>query len=110
LIIERIRIAVRLAKREELRRALTAWIGPTEVQPGCMSCWILQEAKVPYAFCYEARWKTQDDLLHHIRSEHYKCLLVLMDLGDEPPLVEFHVVVETRSFDLIERARNALRT
>ena len=78
-------------------------------QPGCMSCWILQEAKVPYAFCYEARWKTQEDLLRHIRSKHYKRLLVLMDLGDEPPLVEFHGVVETRGFDLIERARNALR-
>jgi hypothetical protein len=66
-------------------------------------------SQVPYAFCYEARWKTQEDLLRHIRSKHYKRLLVLMDLGDEPPLVEFHGVVETRGFDLIERARNALR-
>ena len=99
-----------LAKREELRRALTAWIGPTEVQPGCMSCQILQEAKAPYAFCYEARWKTQNDLFRHVRSEHYKRLLVLMDLGDEPPLVEFHIVGETRGLDLIERVRNTSRT
>jgi len=73
-----------------------------------MCCRILQESNDPQAFCYQAQWKTQDDLLRHIRTEHYKRLLVLMDLGSEPPLVEFHTVVETKGLDLIERARTAL--
>jgi quinol monooxygenase YgiN len=90
---------------EELRRALTAWVGPTEVEPGCIKCRILQEANYPQVFCYGAHWKSEEDLLRHIRSEHYKRLLVLMDLGDKPPLVEFHTVDETRGLDLIERAR-----
>jgi quinol monooxygenase YgiN len=106
LIIESVRIAVRPAKREELRRALTAWAGPTEVEPGCMSCQILQEVNDPQGFCYEAQWKSHDDLLRHIRAEHYKRLLVLMDLGEEPPLIEFHTVAETQGLDLVEHARN----
>jgi quinol monooxygenase YgiN len=107
LIIESLRIVVRAAKREELRRALAAWIGPTQVQPGCMNCRILQEDNEPRSFFYEAQWKTPDDLLRHLRSEHYKRLLVLMDLGEEPPVVEFHTVTETKGLDLIQLARNA---
>ena len=73
-----------------------------------MSCRILQEGGDLDALCYQAQWKSRDDLLQHLRSEHYKRLLMLMDLGSEPPLVEFHTVTETKGLDLIEFARSAL--
>ena len=106
LIIESLRIVVRAGKREELRRALAAWIGPTQVESGCMNCRVLQEDNEPYSFYYEAQWKTPEDLMRHLRSEHYKRLLLLMDLGQEPPVVEFHTVTETKGLDLIQHARN----
>ena len=106
LIIESLRIVVRAAKREELRRALAAWIGPTQVESGCLDCRILLEGNEPHSLCYEAQWKTPDDLMRHLRSEHYKRLLVLMDLGEKPPVVEFHTVTETKGLDLIQHARN----
>jgi len=110
-IIESVCIAVRPAKREELRRALAAWKGPTEVEPGCKSCRILQESDDPDSFCYEAQWNSEDDLVRHLRSDHYKRLLVLMDLGEEPPLIEFHTVLETMGLDFIQSVRNgSLRT
>jgi len=105
LIIESVRIAAMPAQCEQLRRGLVAWAGPTAVESGCLSCRILQESSAPQAFVYQAQWKTQDDLLRHIRTEHYKRLLALMELGTTPPLVEFHTVTETKGLDLIERAR-----
>jgi len=105
LIIESVRISVMPTKCEQVRRALAAWAGPTAVESGCLSCKILQEANDPLAFCYQAQWKTHDDLLRHIRTEHYKRLLVLMELGISPPLVEFHTVTETKGLDLIARTR-----
>ena len=45
--------------------------------------------------------------LRHLRPDHYKRLLGLMELGTGPPLVEFHTVSETKGLDLIERTRNA---
>ena len=108
MIIESVRIVVTPAKREQLRRALAAWAGPTAVESGCVSCRILQEGSDLDAFCYQAQWRSRDDLLRHLRSEHYKRLLMLMDLGSEPPVVEFHTVAETRGLDLIEFARKAL--
>jgi quinol monooxygenase YgiN len=107
-IIESVRIAVRPSKSEELRRALTALAGPTEAESGCISCRILQESRDPHRFCYEAQWKAQEDLLRHVRSEHYKRLLVLMDLGVEPPLIEFHTVTDTKGLDLVESIRAVL--
>jgi quinol monooxygenase YgiN len=108
LIIEIVRIAVTQPKREQIRRALTAWAGPAAVEPGCISCRTLEEGPDPQAFHYEGRWRTQDDLLRHLRTEHYKRLLVLMDMGSEPPLVEFHTVTETKGLDLIEHTRLGL--
>ena len=107
MIIESVRIAAMPAQCEQLLRALVAWAGPTSVESGCLSCRILQEASAPQAFCYQAQWKTQSDLLRHIRTEHYKRLLSLIELGTTPPLVEFHTVTETRGLDLIERTRKA---
>jgi quinol monooxygenase YgiN len=105
LIIESVRIAAMPAKCEQLRRALAAWAGPTAVESGCLSCRVFEETRDPRAFYYQAQWKTQDDLLRHIRTEHYKRLLALMELGTAPPLVEFHTVSETRGLDLIECTR-----
>jgi len=104
-IIESVRIAVMPAKCEQLLRALRAWAGPTAVEPGCLSCRILQEASAPQAVCYQAHWKGQDDLSRHLRTEHYKKLLGLIELGISSPLVEFHTVMETRGMDLIEQTR-----
>ena len=107
LILESVRIRVTPTKREQLRRALAAWAGPAEVEPGCLSCRILQQDNDPQTFYFEARWKTQDDLLRHLRADHYKRLLVLMELGSGPPLVEFHTVAGTAGLELIQRVRNA---
>ena len=105
MIIETVRIAVMPSKCKQLLRALAAWAGPTAVESGCLSCRVLEETSAPQAFCYQAQWKTEDDLLRHIRTEHYKRLLALMELGTTPPLVEFHTVTETRGLAFIERTR-----
>jgi quinol monooxygenase YgiN len=104
--IEEVCIAVTPAACEQVRRALVAWAGPTSVESGCISCRILQESSDPKVFCYLAHWNTQDDLLRHIRSAHYKRLLVLMDLGTGPPVVKFHTVTETKGLDWIKHVRS----
>ena len=107
MIIESVRIAVMPATCEQLLRALVAWAGPTAVESGCLSCKIFQEHCAPQAYCYQAQWRTQEDLLRHIRTEHYKKLLALMELGTTPPLVEFHTVTDTKGMALIERTRSS---
>ena len=44
-------------------------------------------------------------LIHHVQSEGYKKLLGLMELGAEPPSIEFLTVSEARGLDFIESVR-----
>ncbi|MGC1297852.1 MAG: antibiotic biosynthesis monooxygenase family protein [Alloacidobacterium sp.] len=105
MIIEKIGMLAPPERREDLRRAFSSILGPTCVEPGCISCALYQEAGNPNRFCLETRWKTDQELIRHLRSEQYRSLLILLELGSEPPQIEFHEVVETKGLELIHEVR-----
>lgn len=92
-------------KRDELCRALLSFSGPAEAQRGCTSWRLFQDVSDLNVFRVESRWTTQADLFRHIRSNAYKKFLQLMELGAEPPTIEFYAVSELRGMDLIKVAR-----
>jgi quinol monooxygenase YgiN len=104
-IIEVVDIKTSPEKRDELRQALSSLSGPTEAEPGCKSCRLYQPLSDPSIVRVESHWKTQSDFFRHIRSDAYKKLLMLMELGCEPPTVEFYTVSELRGLGLVEAAR-----
>jgi quinol monooxygenase YgiN len=108
MIIEQMSIAVPQGKRLQLGSALASFVGPTEVQPGCLSCRLFQNWTDPHELRFESRWSNEDDLIRHLKSDSYKQLLLLMELSTTPPQVEFFAVVKAQGLDLVETAR--LRT
>jgi quinol monooxygenase YgiN len=104
-IIEAVDIKTSPEKCEELRRALASLSGPTEAEPGCASYQLYQPLTDPSVVRVESHWKTQSDFFRHIRSDAYKKFLALMELGCEPPTVEFYTVSEMRGLGLVEAAR-----
>ena len=104
-IIEVLGIRASPGKREELRRGLSSLSGPTEAEPGCTSCQLYQPLEDPGVVRVEAHWKTQSDFFRHIRSDAYKKFLLLMELGCEPPTVEFYAVSELRGMGFVKAAR-----
>ena len=105
MIIESVGVSVSLSKREELGRGLSSLLGPTRVEAGCVDCRLYQDVTDPNKFRLETLWRTEDDLERHVRSEGYKKLLFLMELGAEPPSIEFHEVSQTRGLEFIEEVR-----
>ena len=105
MIIEKIAVVVDPQRREDLRRAFSSLLGPTCVEPGCISCDLYQEVGNPNRFCLETRWKSDQELIRHLRSEQYRSLLILLELGSEPPQIEFHNVVETKGLEWIHAVR-----
>jgi quinol monooxygenase YgiN len=105
MIISIVNIKASSDRREELCRALSSLSGPTEAEAGCISYQLFEEVSEPGVLRVESRWNTQNDLLRHIRSDTYRRLLLLMELGAEPPTIEFYTVSELRGFDLIVAAR-----
>jgi len=105
MIIELMSISVPHGKRQELGKALASLIGPIQVQPGCLSCRLFQAWPLDNGLQIEARWENEEDLIRHLRSDFYKRLLLLMELGATPPVLEFLTVVEFRGLELVEAAR-----
>lgn len=107
MIIELLRISVPRGQTEEFARAVVALLGPTEVQPGCLACRVFQSCPEQEALLVEARWESREYLVCYLRSQIYKRLLLLAELGAAPPTVEFFTVVEFRGLDLVESARSS---
>ena len=105
MIIELMNISVSQKKRQELGKALASLIGPIQVEPGCVSCHLMQSLPTQDGLQIEARWESHEYLIRHLQSDIYKKLLLLMELSAAPPVLEFLTVVELRGLELVESAR-----
>jgi quinol monooxygenase YgiN len=108
MIIELVGIVASPEKRDEVGRALSYLLGPTQVEPGCLGCLLYRDWSDANVIYIESRWETLNDLTRHIRSDAYKKLLLLMELGAEPPAIEFLTVTEVRGLEFIEAVRRKL--
>jgi quinol monooxygenase YgiN len=105
MIIESVGVVGSLDKHADLLRGLRSLLGPMRVEAGCVDCRLFQDSINPNALQLEAHWRTEDDLTRHVRSEVYKKLLFLVEMGSEPPRIEFHEISQTRGMDFIESVR-----
>jgi quinol monooxygenase YgiN len=108
MVIAGVSIRVLAEKSEELKRALCSLLGPTSAQAGCIGCEVYR-GTTDESLRLESRWKTQNDLLRHIRSETYRRLLFMMELSSEKPQIEFLTVTSLDGWELIQETRNDSR-
>ena len=102
MIIELVGIVASPKNRTELGKALSSLQELTRAEPGCLSCHMYQNWSDTNVLYIESRWATKDNLTQHIRSAKYKRLLLLMELGIEPPTIEFLTVNDIKGLDFIE--------
>jgi quinol monooxygenase YgiN len=107
MIIELMRISVPRGKKQEFTKALASLVNPIQRQPGCLACRLFQSWPQQNCLHIEARWENQEYLVHYLRSQDYKRLLLLVELSATPPVVEFFNVLEIRGLDLVEKARTS---
>jgi quinol monooxygenase YgiN len=106
MIIELMRISVPHHEKQEFTKALESLISSLQVQPGCLSSQLSQVWPNQNGLHVEARWENEEYLVHYLRSQAYKRLLLLIELSAGPPVVEFFKVLEIRGLDLVEQARS----
>ena len=88
---EAVRILVRTAER-------------TRVEIGCDRCHVYQDAQEAHAILLEEAWKSDEELDHHLRSDGFRDVLVVMEMALEPPEIQFSTIARVTG---IERARAA---
>jgi quinol monooxygenase YgiN len=107
MIIELISMVTPPEKRQDLGDGLHSFLEMTQEEPGCTSGILYQNWTDPNVLYLEFRWETVSDLIQHIRLDRYKRLLLLMELGAEPPVIEFLTVSEVKGLDFIKAIRMA---
>jgi quinol monooxygenase YgiN len=105
MVISTLRIVPSPKQRSEVLEILLSVLGPTEIQPGCLSCGVSEEKRPDHAVVFWAHWETKSALHEHICSDFYRRLLVACELSKRPPEVCFHHVSATQGMDLIEQLR-----
>jgi len=105
MVISTLRIVPSPKQHSQVIEILLSVLGPTEIQPGCLSCCVCEERGPDHAVVFRAHWKTPAALREHILSDFYPNLLAACELSSQPPEVSFHHVSKTQGMDLIEQLR-----
>ena len=104
-VISTLRFVPSQKQHPEVLEILRSVLGPTETQPGCLSCHIYEEEGPDQATVFCEHWETVAALREHIRSDYYRRILAACELSNQSPEVCFHHVSATQGMDLIQQLR-----
>lgn len=108
MIIATLRIVTSPEKHQEILQTLRSVLGPTQVQPGCISCRVYaHDVENENALILLEEWKTQEDLERHLGSDDYRRILAAMDLASTAPEITFNTVSHTQGMEVIHAVRGA---
>jgi quinol monooxygenase YgiN len=79
-----IRMKVLSEKRMELSQTIASLSGSTRMEKGCRRCDFSQSIEDEDRFFLLEEWDTQENLLTHLKSDHFKVLRGAMNLLKEP--------------------------
>jgi quinol monooxygenase YgiN len=80
--------------------------GPVRAQPGCAACDIFDEKGPEPAILLFERWRTEEALEAHLRSDLYRRILAAIELSGDRPDIRFERVTASEGIELIERLRS----
>ena len=87
-----IRMKVLSEKRMELSQTIASLIGSIRMEKGCNRCDFYQSIEDENELLLLEEWDTQENLMTHLKSEHFKVLRGAMNLLKEPYERMFHTV------------------
>ena len=92
MILVKIRMKVLSEKRMELSQAIVSLIGSIRLEKGCQRCDFCQSMEDENRLLLLEEWDTQENLMTHLKSDHYRVLRGAMNLLKEPYERIFHTV------------------
>ena len=100
-----IRMLIPLEKQSEALEILGSMIEQTQFEPGCVSCRLYRGVEDACAIMLEELWMNDEDAQHHLRSDKYHKVLLVIEMATEPPEIRFDIIAHSSGVETIERAR-----
>ena len=95
------RMKVLSEKRMELSQAIISLIGSIRMEKGCRHCDFCQSIEDENRLFLLEEWDTQENLMTHLKSEHFRVLRGAMNLLKEPYEMTFHTVFHPEGMEEI---------
>jgi quinol monooxygenase YgiN len=102
MLIVTLRIKVPRDQRNIILDAARRIVGPTEVQPGCVSCRFYQDIDDSDAVFLVEEWKTRKDFDRRLNSQEYRIILSLVDMSEIPPEFKLSKISKTEGLEALE--------
>ena len=87
---------------DEALQVLRSLKGPVRSHPGCTRTLLMSDVHNNAVVTWVSRWRTRPDLDRHIKSNHFRRILAVMELAAESPEIEFQIGTDLRGLDLID--------
>jgi quinol monooxygenase YgiN len=92
-------------KMDEALQILRSIVERIRAEAGCVSCSVYHDTEAEQEIVFMEKWRTEDDFQHHLRSEEYKKILLIMEMAQTQPEISFETIISTRGIEIIEKAR-----
>jgi quinol monooxygenase YgiN len=93
-------------KINEALLILRSIVERTRAEAGCISCSVYQDADNEKLVVFETKWRNDEYLQRHLRSEGYQKVLLVMEMAITPPEVRFDTIMGSSGVEMIEEARS----
>lgn len=105
MIISTLRLVTAVRSRAHVLQVLSAQLGFTRAQSGCLRCDLYQEVENRNVITLIEEWESPADLSARLRSEEYRAILAAIELSREEPEVHFDTVIRRGGLEVIASAR-----
>jgi quinol monooxygenase YgiN len=96
-----IRMKVLSEKCMELSQTIASLSSSTRMEKGCRRCDFCRSIEDENRFFLLEEWDTQENLMTHLKSEHFKVIRGAMNLLQEPYETIFHTVFHPAGMEKI---------
>ncbi len=104
-----IRMIIPSKKRDEALRILRSMVEQWRDETGCLSCNIYGDLQEKDVLMLEEVWRSEEDLVLHLRSNKYRNLLLVLEMALKQPEIKFNTISSSKGIETIEKARGQVR-
>jgi quinol monooxygenase YgiN len=97
-------------KRAEALQILCSIAERTRSKAGCLGCAVFQSIEHDSQILVDQFWRSNEELLSHLRSEDYQKLLLIIEMSSKMPEVRFDTITNMSGMETIEKARRQKRS
>jgi quinol monooxygenase YgiN len=106
MILATLRAEIPRPKRDEALKIFKSMVARNQSRPDCIFCRISEDSIEENIIQFEEMWRNEEELEHHLRSDEYHRLLLVLEMALKKPEIRFDTITSSTGIETIEKARS----